>query len=75
MVFIFSLNLISPSFGASGRLCFVTVEFPGYFHLYFRVNKVDRVFKTIQIHIYYIVNEIYINHLSKHYKPFVYAFV
>ena len=26
---------ISPSFGASGRLCFVTVEYLGYLHLYF----------------------------------------
>ena len=29
------LILISPSFGASGRLCFVIVAFPGYRHLYF----------------------------------------
>ena len=26
------LFLISPSFGASGGLCFLIVEFPGYFH-------------------------------------------
>ena len=25
---------VSPAFGASGRLCFVIVAFPGYFHLY-----------------------------------------
>ena len=30
-----SLFLISPCFGASGRLCFVIVAFPRYLHLYF----------------------------------------
>ena len=29
------LFLSSPSFGASGRLCFLIVAFPGYFHIYF----------------------------------------
>ena len=34
-VFRYSLTLLSPSFGALGRLCFVIVAFPGYLHLYF----------------------------------------
>ena len=29
------LFLAFPSFGNLGRLCFVTVAFPGYLHLYF----------------------------------------
>ena len=29
------LSLISPSFGASGRQCFVILAFPEYLHLYF----------------------------------------
>ena len=32
---VFVLFLKSPSFGVSGRLCFVMVAFPGYLHLYF----------------------------------------
>ena len=34
------LFLISPSFGVSGRLCFVTVVFPGYLHIFFIVWNV-----------------------------------
>ena len=34
-VFRYCLTLLSPSFGALGRLCFVIVAFPGYLHLYF----------------------------------------
>ena len=29
------LFLISPSFGTSGRLCFVIMTFPGYIHIFF----------------------------------------
>ena len=29
------LFLISPSFGASGGLCFVIMAFPGYFYFFF----------------------------------------
>ena len=28
-----------------GRLCFVTVEFPGYFHLYLSVNITKQMFR------------------------------
>ena len=33
------LFLISPSFGASGRLCFVIVAFSGYLYLYFYIKS------------------------------------
>ena len=32
---LYYLFLISPSFGASGGLCFLIVTFPGYLHIYF----------------------------------------
>ena len=35
---------VSPAFGASGRLCFVIVTFPGYLHSYF--NLAQRLYKT-----------------------------
>ena len=36
-LFCHCLFLRSPCFGASGRLCFMIVAFPGYFHLYFSI--------------------------------------
>ena len=43
---------MSLSFGALGRLCFVTIAFPEYLHLYFSVYivgrwKVFRFFRTL----------------------------
>ena len=37
------LFLISTSFGDLVGLCFVFVAFPGYLHLYFTINTVERV--------------------------------
>ena len=36
-LFCYSLFIISPSFGASGRLCLLIVAFPGCLHLRFFV--------------------------------------
>ena len=46
------LFLMSPTFGVSGRLCFVVVAFPGYLYLYLRyvVEPVHYENTPIQIH-------------------------
>ena len=36
--FVIILFLISPSFGASGKLCFMIVAFPGCLYLYFSTH-------------------------------------
>ena len=43
------VNLISPSYGASGRLYFMVVAFPGYLHLYHYKNMPIQMYRKFHL--------------------------
>ena len=45
------LFLISPSFGASGGLCFIIVAFPGCPHMFEQNVRINRLTLTFTVHL------------------------